>query len=187
MIVAFDASTLIYLFDDQAAAPIDPESGKLVDRCRDRIEHMIETLAKAKSKIIIPTPSLAEVLIRAQDGAPERLRILKSSKHFRIVPFDERAAVEFAATQTIRHVTGAKSPSSSRTKAKFDDQIVAIAAVEGVTTIYSDDCDIAKLAGARMKVVGINDLPLPPEDAQGDIFSLLSDPTNASGEPDTNE
>lgn len=85
MIVAFDASTLIYLFDDQAAAPVDPVSGRLVDRCRDRVEHLIETLAKAKAKIIIPTPSLAEVLVRAQDGAPERLRILKSSKHFRIV------------------------------------------------------------------------------------------------------
>lgn len=186
MIVAFDASTLIYLFDDQAAAPIDPVSGKLVDRGRDRVEHLIETLAKAKAKIIIPTPSLAEVLVRAQDGAPERLRILKSSKHFRIVPFDERAAVEFAATQTIRHATGAKSPSASRTKAKFDDQIIAIAAVEAVTTIYSDDGDIAKLAGALVKVVGISDLPLPPEDAQGDIFNQLSrdTPEDGGGEPD---
>lgn len=185
MIVAFDASTLIYLFDDQAAAPTDPSSRRPVERCRDRIEHLIATLAKAKAKIIVPTPSLAEVLVRAQDGAPERLRILKSSKHFKIVPFDERAAVEFAATQTVRRATGTKSPSSSRTKAKFDDQIVAIAAVEGVTEIYSDDGDIAKLAGSRMKVVGMSDLSLPPEDAQSDIFSLLpSDPTqDEDGEP----
>lgn len=177
MIVAFDASTLIYMFDDQAAAPTDPSSGKLVERCRDRIEYLIETLAKAKAKIIIPTPALAEVLVRAQEGAPERLRILKSSKHFKIVPFDERAAVEHAAMQTMRHATGTRSPSSTRTKAKFDDQIVAIAAVEGVTEIYSDDSDIAKLVGSRMKVIGMNGLPLPPEDAQSDIFSLLpSDP-----------
>jgi len=185
LIVAFDASTLIYLFDDQAAAPTDPSIGKPVERCRDRIEHLIATLAKAKAKIIIPTPSLAEVLVRAQDGAPERLRILKSSKHFKIVPFDERAAVEFAATQTVRHTNGTKSPSSPRTKAKFDDQIVAIAAVEGVTKIYSDDSDIAKVAGSRMEVVGMIDLPLPPEDAQGDIFSLLQpEPTgDENGEP----
>jgi PIN domain. len=178
LIVAFDASTLIYLFDDQAAAPADPSSGKPVERCQDRVEHLIERLAKAKAKIIIPTPALAEVLVRAQDGAPERLRILKSSKHFKIVPFDERAAVEFAATQTARQIAGSKSPSSSRTKAKFDDQIVAIAAVEGVTEIYSDDSDIAKLAGSHMKVFGMRDLALPPEDAQGDIFSLLPNSTD---------
>ena len=186
MIVAFDASTLIYLFDDQASAPTDPNSGMQVDRCRDRIEYLIDKLAKAKAKIIIPTPSLAEVLVRAQEGAPERLRILKSSKHFKIVPFDERAAVEFAATQTFRQTIGTKSPSSSRTKAKFDDQIVAIAAVEGVKEIYSDDSDIAKLAGARMKVIGMSDLPLPPEDQQTDIFGLLSrdTPEDVGGEPE---
>lgn len=178
MIVAFDASTLIYLFDDKAAAPLDPGSGKPVERCRDRIEYLIDTLGKKKAKIIIPTPSLAEALVRAQAEAPERLRILKSSKHFKIVPFDERAAIEFAATQTNRRSSGTRSPSASRTKAKFDDQIVAIATVEGATEIYSDDEDIVKLAGSRIKVIGIADLPLPPEDAQGDIFSLLPDDTN---------
>ncbi|MEI9409153.1 type II toxin-antitoxin system VapC family toxin [Mesorhizobium salmacidum] len=173
MIVAFDASTLIYLFDDKAAAPSDQSSGKVVDRCRDRIEHLIETLANARAKIIIPTPALAEVLVRAQEGAPERLRILKSSKYFKIVPFDERAAVEFAAIQTVRQATGTRSTTSPRAKAKFDDQIVAIAVVEGATELYSDDSDISKLAGSRMKVLGMTDLPLPPEDAQTDIFSLL--------------
>jgi predicted nucleic acid-binding protein len=175
LIVAFDASTLIYLFDDQAAAPVDPGSGRPVERCRDRIEYLLDTLAKKKARIIIPTPSLAEALVRAQEGAPERLRILKSSKHFKIVPFDERAAVEYAATQTIRHMAGTKSPSATRQKAKFDDQIAAIAAVEGATELYSDDDDIAKLVGSRMKVIGIVDLPLPPEDAQGDMFSQLPD------------
>lgn len=186
MIVAFDASTLIYFFDDQASAPTDPSSGIQVDRCRDRIEHLIDKLAKAKAKIIIPTPSLAEVLVRAQEGAPERLRILKSSKHFKIVPFDERAAVEFAATQTSRQAIGTKSPSASRTKAKFDDQIVAIAAVEGVKEIYSDDNDITKLAGTRMKVIGMSGLPLPPQVAQTDIFGLLSrEPVeDVGGEPE---
>lgn len=183
MIVAFDASTLIYLFDDQAAAPKDASTGDPVERCRDRIEYMIERLAKAKAKIIIPTPALAEVLVRAHKGAPDLLRILKSSKHFKIVPFDERAAVEHAATQSVRHASGTKSPSSTRNKAKFDDQIVAIAVVEGVTEIYSDDGDIAKLVGSQMKVVGLSDLPLPPEDAQIDIFSMLpNDPTD-SGDP----
>jgi hypothetical protein len=79
-------------------------------------------------------------------GGQELLRILPSSRHFRIAPFDERAAVEFAARQAERIAASERAPEATRTKAKFDDQIVAIAAVEGATTIYSDDEDIAKLA-----------------------------------------
>jgi hypothetical protein len=78
-------------------------------------------------------------------GGPELLRILSSSRHFRIAPFDERAAVEFAARQAERIAASERAPAATRTKAKFDDQIVAIA-VEGATTIYSDDEDISKLA-----------------------------------------
>lgn len=170
MIVAFDATVLIYLFDRGAAPPLGRKSGKLVDRCPERLQHLIATLNRDKAKIVIPTPSLAEVLVRAQDGAPERLRILKGSRHFRIVPFDERAAVEYAATQTSRYEAGTKPPATTRAKAKFDDQIVAIATVEGASVIYSDDSDIVKLAGSRFSVIGIEDLPLPPEDAQMDIF-----------------
>ena len=170
MIVAFDASILVYLFDREAASPLGKKSGQPVERCWDRLQHLIATLSRDKAKIIIPTPSLAEALVWAQEGAPERLRILKGSRHFRIVPFDERAAVEYAATQAGRHAAGTKPPAATRAKAKFDDQIVAVATVEGVSVIYSDDADIVKLAGSRFSVFGIEDLPLPPEDAQMDIF-----------------
>ena len=84
----------------QAAA--DPATGKPVDRCRERVTHLLETLQQENAKIVIPTPALAEVLVRAAKGGPEFLRILSSSKHFRIAPFDERAAVEFAARQAER-------------------------------------------------------------------------------------
>lgn len=170
MIVAFDATVLIYLFDRNAAPPLGRKSGRVVDRCPERLQHLIATLNRDKAKIIIPTPCLAEVLVRAQDGAPERLRILKASRHFRIVPFEERAAVEFATTQTGRYDARTKPPASTRAKAKFDDQIVAIATVEGASIIYSDDADIVKLAGSSFTVIGIEDLPLPPENAQMDIF-----------------
>lgn len=43
---------------------------------------------------------------------------------------------------------------------------MAIAAVEQATIIYSDDGHIKKLAGSRFEVIGISDLPLPPEDKQ---------------------
>ena len=166
MIVAFDASILIYVIDEQAKPPIDPATGKPVDRCHERVMHLLESLQQQNAKIVIPTPALAEVLVRAAKGGPEFLRILSSSKHFRIAPFDERAAVEFAARQAERIAASERAPAGTRTKAKFDDQIAAIAAVESATTIYSDDEDIAKLAEGRLGVIKIAEIPLPPETAQ---------------------
>ncbi|MEC5292104.1 hypothetical protein [Aurantimonas sp. C2-4-R8] len=45
-----------------------------------------------------------------------------------------------------------------------------MAAVERATAIYSDDEDIRKLTEPRMQVIGIEDLPLPPETPQADMF-----------------
>lgn len=131
MIVAFDASILIYVIDEHAQPPIDAATGLAVDRCHERVTHLLETLQQQNAKIVIPTPALAEVLVRAAKGGPERLRILSSSKHFRVAPFDERAALEFAARQAERIAAGERAPATTRAKAKFDDQIAAIAAVEG--------------------------------------------------------
>lgn len=169
MIVAFDASILVYVIDEEAKPPIDPATGKPVDRCHARVMHLLESLQQQSAKIVIPTPALAEVLVRAAKGGPEYLRNLSSSKHFRIAPFDERAAVEFAARQAERIAASDRAPASTRTKAKFDDQIVAIAAVEGATTIYSDDEDIAKLAEGRFEVIRIAAIALPPQSAQGKL------------------
>jgi predicted nucleic acid-binding protein len=170
LIVAFDASMLIYLFDENASSPEDKETGKSVTHCQLRVKHLILTLQQAQAKIVIPTPALAEILVRAQVGAPERLKILKESKHFRIASFDERAAIEFAATQATRILSGTKPTQGLRTKAKFDDQIISIATVEGAVKIYSDDEDIFKAAASKFEVIGIADLPLPPENNEPSLF-----------------
>lgn len=177
MIVVLDANMLVYFFDEKSNPPLSKSTGQPVARCKERLDHLIATLAQDKAKIIVPTPALAEVLVYAQQGAPERLNIIKTSKHFRVVPFDERAAVEFAATQANGR------GSAARAKAKFDDQIIAIAAVEQAEVIYSDDADIAKRAGSRFRVIGIEALPLPPEDAQQDMFKDI----RAAPEPGDDE
>jgi hypothetical protein len=88
---------------------------------------------------------------------------------FRIEPFDTKAAIEVAAMTRAALDSGKKRGQSSASwaKVKFDRQIVAIAKVAGATTIYSDDKDLVPLAkAAKIEVIGIADLPLPPEDAQ---------------------
>lgn len=180
MIVAFDATVLVYVVDENASAPVDPGTGKPITDCKQRIEHLLATLQKDDAKIIIPTPALGEVLVKAQQMAPELLRQLTSSKHFRVAPFDTMAAVEYAAMHASRLGKG----TTNRTKAKFDEQIVAIARVEGAQVIYSDDGDIAKLAGPKIKVMGIAELPLPPTKAQPDMFDQLRNEAEYSYDPD---
>lgn len=175
MIVVLDASVLLYFLDERAKPPKRRESDEIVERCRERVECLIASLQASKAKIIIPTPVLAEVLVGAGGSAAEWLRILTTSKHFRLAPFEERAAIEFAATQASRSAAGVKSASTTWAQAKFDAQIMAIAAVEGASIIYSDDGHIRSSAGSRFEVIGIEDLPLPPEDPQAS-FEFPSEP-----------
>ena len=104
-------------------------------------------------------------MVKAQQMAPELLRQPNSPKHFRIAPFDTMAAVEFSSTHAQRH-----GRATSNRKAKFGKQTVAIARLENVHIIYSDNAYIAKLASPRIKVIGIAEPPLPPAKAQSDMF-----------------
>lgn len=173
MIVAFDATVLIYIIDENASPPNDPATGQPVRNCKERLDHLLFTLQKENAKIIIPTPALGEVLVKAQQAAPELLRNLTSSKHFRVASFDAMAAVEYAAMHSAR----LGKPATNRTK---DEQIVAIARVESATIIYSDDGDIAKLARPRMQVLGIASLPLPPAKTQGNMFEEEQEPYSSN-------
>ena len=162
MFVVFDASFLVPLLDPQinGAGEVDK-----------RIEFLLKTLEIAKAKIFIPTPALSEVLIGAGDAAPQYLDIINKSSRFEVVPFGERAAVEAAAAH--REAIGAgnkKEGSASWAKVKFDRQIVAIAKVEGVDRIYSNDADIVRFAARdAIAVITIEQLPLPPTGQQGTL------------------
>jgi predicted nucleic acid-binding protein len=167
MSAAFDASMLVYVVTPNALAPIDPTTGYPVERCGERVDHLLNTLQKSGTRIIIPAPALAEVLVKALDAAAEYLTQLTKSRHFSIRPFDTLAAVEHADIQRERRNSGAVPKSASRPKAKFDDQIFAIARIAQADTIYSDDPDIRKLCSHfGVACVGIAELPLPPEDPQ---------------------
>lgn len=167
--VVFDATTLLYLLDPEAKAPIDPETGKPVANVKERIEFLVSELEKGKEKIIVPTPALSELLVRAGEAGPEYLDILNKSAAFKIVDFDQRAAVEVAAATREALDAGDKKRGSGSpwAKVKFDRQIIAIARVEGASTIYSDDADIGRFSkNSGITVIRVCDLPLPPQDAQ---------------------
>lgn len=171
--VGIDATTLMLLLRPGIPIPNGP-NGVPIDRPKERIEHLVGELQKSGTRIVIPTPALSEALVRAGVvGSQELVDKLQKFAVFRIEPFDLRAAIEVAAMSRDAVASGNKRGKSDATwaKVKYDRQIVAICKVHGVTTLYSDDGDIRNLGGqAKIQVVSVADLPLPPQKAQLELL-----------------
>lgn len=171
--VVFDSTVLLLVLDPNAKAPTDPETGAVVEKAAARITHLIDNLTADEEKIVIPTPVLSEVLVHAGAATARYLDALNGQANFRIAPFDQKAAIECAlamrdAIKRGGHRIDAANPDVSKTKIKFDRQIVAIASAEGAHTVYSDDDDVHRYAKrADMKAYRTIELDLPPEDPQG--------------------
>jgi len=168
MSVVFDSSFLIPLLDPKVKGEGDIDA---------RLDFLVRSLDKARTKIIVPTPALCEVLIGARDAAPQYLDIINRSARFKVVPFGTRAAVEAAAAHREALRTGDKKEGiASWLKVKFYRQIVAIAKVEGATAIYSNDDDIRRFSARDgFEVISLESLPSPPEKPQGDLFPKAPD------------
>jgi predicted nucleic acid-binding protein len=169
--VVIDSTNLLLMLRPDTPVPHGPDGP--VDRPKERIEYLVQRLSRDKSKIIIPTPVLSEALVKAGPAASQRIvEELQKYAVFSIEPFDTRAALEVAAMSRDAIAGGKKKGSSTAPwqKVKYDRQIVAIAKVHGATEIYSDDADINALGErAKIKVIHLADLPLPPEKAQLDL------------------
>lgn len=170
--VVIDATILLLLLRPESAVPLDA-AGRPVDHAPARVDFLIRELENLGSRILIPTPALSEVLVRA--GATASQQIIDAINRrpvFRIEAFDTRAAIEVAAMTRSALDAKSKKGSSDSTwaKIKYDRQIVAIARVNQASTIYSDDRDIRSIAAqADISVIGLADLQLPPEAAQHEL------------------
>jgi len=172
--VVIDATILMLFFRPDVPAPAGVD-GKPIDFPKERIEHLVEQLDNARTKIIVPTPVLSEVLVRAGPAASQEIiEKLNQLAVFRVASFDVLAAIEVAAmTRSALSGTGKKRGKSDApwAKIKYDRQIVAIAKVARATTIYSDDRDIRMIAaGEDIAVIGLADLPIPDKAMQADLF-----------------
>ncbi len=170
--VVIDATILMLVLRPESGAPTS-SAGRPIDFVKERISFLIDELEKSGSRIIIPTPALSEVLVRAGAAASQQLiDDINKVTVFRIESFDTRAAIEVAAMTRSAIDGKAKRGASDSTwaKVKYDRQIVAIAKVNQATVIYSDDRDIRAIATqAGIAVVGLVDLQLPPESAQHEL------------------
>lgn len=169
MIVALDNTFLTLWISPDAKSRPDPKTGKPVDFCKERIEALIDSLSRNdRSRVIIPTPSLAEALVSAEDA----IKITKELELYasvQIVPFDVRSAVELS------YLTRAALAANNKKggldidwqHVKHDRQIVAIAKAHGASILYTDDSSQTHFAcQAGLSVKHTWDLELPAAYAQ---------------------
>lgn len=166
--VSCDATFLSLLFHEKAEPPYGKD-GKPVEAAKERIDHQVKLLNKDKAVLLIPTPALSELLtILDEKAIPAVLNEISKSSRFKVVAFDQKAAIEAAlmTRAAISEGRGKKDAlqASIWSKIKFDRQIMAIAKASGADILYSDDPDMlthGKRAG--IQVIKTEDLPIPPD------------------------
>lgn len=170
--IVFDTTYLILLLrEDISSIVITDREKKPVTKVRERIQYLVKKLSDSGSLICIPTPVLAEIMVRAGMAGPEFLKRLSNSSKFKLCPFDVKAAIE--AAELIRKVKAEQpsQPIDTWAKIKFDIQIVAIAKGEDSPVIYSEDGKLENHATrVGISVRRICDLEVPPESMQTGLF-----------------
>lgn len=170
----FDTTFVIVLLEDKEHFITDREN-KPVTKIHERVRHLTHKLSESNSIICVPTPVLAEFLVRAGSVGSELLKKLSNTSRFNLAPFGVKAAVE--AADLIRAVKDEQKgqPIDKWAKVKFDIQIVSIAKAEGISVIYAEDPHIEALAKRfGIDVRKICDLALPAEQEEEDtLFSKL--------------
>ena len=86
-------------------------------------------------------------------------------QHFIVAPYDSVAAVQFACMWQGR----ARDMAHTRDETKADYMIAAIAVANGREVIYSNDNGLRRFAAEHIRVIGIEEITLPPE--QGQLFT----------------
>ncbi|MHB8528566.1 MAG: hypothetical protein ACYC8V_03530 [Caulobacteraceae bacterium] len=170
--VVFDATMLSMLLRPGTRAPLDPATGLPVEHAEIRVADLVARLQKSRTVIVIPTPALSELLVKAGSGGPGLLQALQKSSAFRIEGFDIRAAVELAQmTNDIATAADKRAGIEAPwTKIKFDRQIVAIARVNRASAIYTDDDKLIAFAALNdIPCVRVADLPVPDSARQTEL------------------
>lgn len=171
MIIGVDTSFLLYFFapPGMVGTPLD-DNGVPVTFAKERVTGLLDELEKVGAKIVVGTPALSELMIRSGvEAAQAWATIMRKSAVFKIVPFDEKSAVEVAimAGHAVKGESSNGDGDGTYAKLKYDRQIVAIAHTEGATVFYSDDRRQRNLATRLgMAVRGLADCIVPAAASQ---------------------
>jgi len=122
--------------------------------------------------LIVPTPALAEFLVRANSAGHAWLAMVEKKRSFQIAAFDRRAATECADLDRIALDSKDKRQGSKDAyqKVKVDRQILAIARVNRADLLITEDVGLMHLAIAcKMPTKTILDLDLPASHLQHNL------------------
>ena len=167
--VLFDTNFLSWLFSDQSPMPFVADDPN--DSLSSRMMHLLDTLDDDDTEIVIPSPVIAEALCSSHVIIEQGLQIIRNQAMFRIIPFGQRMAEEYA------HLFKNNNRTGNRNAFKFDLLILATAKIENVDIIYS--CDDGLREHGRMiglTVTSAQELPKPRLPAQGTLS--LTPPPN---------
>jgi len=169
--VILDSSVLLLLFFPDASPPLDENTKQPLTQCKERVEHLVRELVLAKTRIVIPTPVLSEILVASGADKSRILNEIHETHVFQMQSFDEIAAIEVAMMTGIGEIkTKGRATIETKAKVKYDRQIIAIAKVNNIMTIYSDDKALGEKARANgITVFTTADLPLPEFPPQVEI------------------
>jgi len=183
--IALDAGVLSLLIYAKSGVPNDFKTGAPIEHAKERVDALVRSLEDEAESIVIPAPALSEALVVVAPDCQKHVDQLESQSCFKIRAFATRAAIEVALRVKSNLETGDKKEGfRDWDKVKYDHQIVAIAKVEGVTTIYSMDKHIhqhGKLWG--IPVLNVSDIPIPKTQGLLDLtFDTASTTTNVEAE-----
>lgn len=71
---------------------IDLLNPKIAGNQRAALDHLVSSLSKARVRILIPSPCLTELLIRAGKARDQYVQKLSNTSSFEVIAFDRRAA-----------------------------------------------------------------------------------------------
>jgi hypothetical protein len=154
--VGFDTTFLTLMFV--------PNAKHSIADAKARVEFLLSDLSGRGDQILIPTPALSEILVRSGKARNAIIQKLTKNPRFVIAPFDLRSALELAVMNDAALSRSDKKEGSAATwaKVKFDRQIVAIAKVERVSCIYSEDKDVRSIGKREgLSVLGVADITIP--------------------------
>lgn len=173
-VIAFDNTMLSALLNPGGKPPRIPGTSIPVERPKERAEAAVEAIARANSKIILPTPACAELLTAIGPDAQQYLEIVGRTRLFEVASFDALCAIELAIlNRGVFKSSDDKHHAEPYQKRKVDRQIIAICKRAGATEIYTDDAGLAsraKLCG--IKPISVSECPLLATEPQGSFLPL---------------
>lgn len=141
-------------------------SGKTSADMKERLDQLLLEAHRDKRRIIIPTPAMAEFLVRAEEASTAAFAALEKRAAVYVAAFDRMAAFECALLDAAALNRGDKRDGSTEPyqKIKIDRQIIAIAKVHACGLVIAEDEGVRKIAqrvGIEAKTIA--ELDPPPQ------------------------